>query len=67
MNAAQYFKHVRSLGAFTAQDCLELARQAAELDRSAELRNVARPGVVWYESLHDGSDKCKFSNGITVY
>jgi hypothetical protein len=67
MNTATYFSHARSLGAFTAQDCLAIARQAAELDRAAELRKVPQPVVVWHESLPDGSGTARFSNGITVY
>lgn len=67
MNTDQYFKHARSLGAFTAEDCLELARQAAELDRAAELKKFTAPVVVWHETLPDGSGKLKFSNGVTVY
>ena len=67
MNTAQYFQHARSLGAFTAEDCIALARQAAELDRAAELRKVPAPVVVWTESLPDGSGLCRFSNGVTVY
>ena len=66
MNTAQYFQHARSLGAFTAEDCIALARQAAELDRAAELRNAQKPVVVWYEVNQDGT-RAKFSNGITVY
>lgn len=67
MNAAQYFQTARSLGAFRAEDCLALAREAAELDRAAELRKIPAPVVVWYELLPDGSGKAKFSNGVTVY
>lgn len=67
MNTAQYFKHARSLGAFTSEDCLELARQASSLDLVAEQKKVAAPVLVWHETLPDGSGKLKFSNGITVY
>ena len=66
MNTAQYFKHARSLGAFTAEDCIAMARQAAELDRAAELKKVAQPVVVWYEVNPDGT-RAKFSKGVTVY
>lgn len=66
MNTTEYFKRARSLGAFTAEDCLELARQAAELDRAAELKKVAKPVVVWYEVNPDGTH-AKFSQGVTVY
>lgn len=66
MNTAQYFKHARNLGAFAAEDCLALARRAAELDRAAELKKIAPPVVVWYEVNADGTH-AKFSNGVTVY
>lgn len=66
MNTAQYFKQARSLGAFTAESCIALARQAAELDRAAELKKVAQPVVVWYEVNPDGT-QAKFSKGVTVY
>lgn len=66
MTTTEYFKHARSLGAFTAEDCIELARQAAELDRVAELNKVAKPVVVWYEVNPDGT-RAKFSQGVTVY
>ena len=67
MNTTQYFKQARSLGAFTAEDCIALARQAAELDRAAELKRLPQPVVVWTECLPDGSGSLKFSNGVTVY
>jgi hypothetical protein len=67
MNTTDYFKHARSLGNFTAADCLELARQAAELDRAAELKKVPQPVIVWTECLPDGTGAARFSNGITVY
>lgn len=67
MNTTQYFKHARGLAAFPADDCLDLARQAAELDRAAEMKKIMQPVTVWYESLQDGSGTCKFSNGVTVY
>lgn len=66
MDTTQYFKHARSIGAFTAEDCLYLARRAAELDRAAELGKVAKPVVAWYEVNADGTH-AKFSNGVTVY
>lgn len=66
MNTAEYFKHARSLGAFTAEDCIALARQAAELDRVAELNKTPAPVVAWYELNADGT-QAKFSQGITVY
>lgn len=62
----QYFRHARSLGAFSARDCLIMARQAAELDRAAELRKIAPPVVVWYEVNPDGT-RAKLSRGVTVY
>lgn len=67
MNTAQYFQHARSLGPFSAQDCLALAREAAELDRAAELRKVPQPVVVWTESLPDGTGTLRLSRGVTVY
>ena len=67
MNSAQYFHHARSLGAFKAADCLALAREAAELDRLAELKKVAAPIVAWHEVMPDGSGFVKFANGIKVY
>lgn len=67
MNTTQYFKQARSLGAFTAQDCIALARQAAEFDRAAELKKVPQPTVAWHEVMPDGSQMVRFSNGIKVY
>ena len=66
MNTTQYFQQARSLGAFRADDCLALAREAAELDRQAELKKLPQPVVVWYEVNPDGTH-AKFSNGVTVY
>jgi hypothetical protein len=61
MNAATYYRHIRSLGAFRAVDALALAREAVELDQAAA--NKARvPFVdVWAE------DGCKFSRAVRVY
>lgn len=67
MNTAEYFKHARSLGNFTAEDCIKLARQAEELDRAAKLKSIPQPIVVWYEVMPDGYGFCKFSKGVTVY
>ena len=67
MTTAQHYRHVRSLGAFPAVDCLRMARQAAALDHAAELRRLPLPVTVWVETLPDGSQPLRFSNGITVY
>ena len=66
MNVKDYFKHARSIGAFSAKDCLELARRAHALDVDSELKKLPRPIVVWYEVNPDGT-RMKISNGVTVY
>lgn len=66
MSTVKYFRHARSMGAFTARECLILAREAAELDRAAERKKVIRPIVAGYEVNPDGT-RAKFSLGITVY
>jgi hypothetical protein len=66
MTTTEYFQHARNLGAFTAQDCIALARRAAELDRASELKKVPQPVVVWYEVNPDGTH-ARFSKGVTVY
>lgn len=67
MNTTEYFKHARSLGGFPASQCLALARQAAALDRAAELKKVAQPVLAWHEVMPDGSGFVKFSCGIKVF
>lgn len=67
MTAAEYFMHARTLGAFTAEDCLAMARQASELDRACELSKLALPVMVWHETMPDGDGFGRFSRGITVY
>lgn len=67
MNTTQYFKQARLSGAFTAKDCLRLARQAVAIDDAAKLRNISQPVVVWHEVMPDGSGMARFSHGITVY
>ena len=47
---ANYFKHIRSLGAFSAADSLALAREAAALDEAAEARKYT-PGAVSHERI----------------
>lgn len=66
MKTDEYFKHARGLGAFTAEECLYLARQASELDCLAEAKRTPPPTVVWYEVNPDGT-RAKFSQGLTVY
>ena len=66
MTTAQYFKHIRSLGAFRAIDCIRDARIAAELDRQSAAKRHAGPAEVWTES-QDGAQTLKFSRGIRVF
>ena len=66
MTTAQYFKHIRSLGAFRAIDCIREARIAAELDRQSAAKTHAGPSEVWTES-QDGAQTLKFSRGIRVF
>jgi hypothetical protein len=67
MSAAEYFKHARSLGAFSAADCLELARQAAALDEAAQARKSVPFVDVSCETLPDGSGLVKLSNSVRVF
>lgn len=67
MGTLGYFKHARKLGAFTASDCLTLARAAAELDNAAKDMAHMAPVVVWNETLPDETGLLRASNGITVY
>jgi len=69
MNTQDYFRIARSLGAFSAADCLALAREAAELDRAAAARaaSAAGPDVVAVETLPDGSGAVRLSFGVKVY
>ena len=66
MNTSQYFNHARSLGAFTAEDCLSLARKAAAMDHAIKIETTTKPIVVWYEVNPDGT-KAKFSQGIMMF
>jgi hypothetical protein len=66
MDTYKYFKHARTLGNFTATDCLFIARQAAALDHASALKRIQLPVVVWYEVNPDGTH-AKFSQGVTVY
>lgn len=67
MGIKEYFKHARSLGAFTATECLSMARQAAELDRKAEIASVSQPTLASYEVMPDGSGFIKLSDSVKVY
>lgn len=67
MNAQQYFKHARTLGAFTAEDCLALAREAEALDKAAAVRRIAPPAVVSREVVLDNGDAMSLSFGIKVF
>jgi hypothetical protein len=67
MNEQQYYRHARSLGAFSAQDALALAREAAELDRAAAAKRIAPPAVVAREVMPDDSAPIHLSFGVTVY
>lgn len=67
MNANEYFKHARNLGAFRAEDCLALAREAAALDEAAEAKRLAPPSSECREVLHDGSNELKLSFAIKVF
>jgi hypothetical protein len=63
----EYYHHARRLGAFSAEDCLELARQAAALDQAAATKKIVTPMIAWHEVLPDGSSMLRASDGITVY
>lgn len=62
-----HFKHARSLGTFSAEDCLRLAREAAALDQSAATRRLEPPRDVWREVLPDGSREIRLSSGVRCY
>lgn len=67
MDAKQYYAHARALGAFSAADCLTLAREAAELDRIAAAKKSAPPATIARETMPDGSAPINLSFGIKVY
>lgn len=67
MTTAQYFSHIRSLGAFPAAGALELARKAVEMDNKAAAKCSPSTAVVWHEILPDGSVPLKLSHGVKVY
>jgi hypothetical protein len=67
MNAQEYFKHARGLGAFTAEDCLSLAREAAALDEAAAAKRIAPPATVAREVVLDNGDAITLSFGVKVF
>jgi len=56
MNAASYYKHIRSLAPFRAIEAFALAKEAAELD--AKSRKPNAPTLVCWE---DGEIRLSFS------
>ena len=68
MTTKGYYAHARSLGAFAAENCLRLARQAVSLDEAAEQTKAADvgPSLVCYETLSD-SDPVQLSFSIKVF
>jgi hypothetical protein len=67
MTAADYYKHIRSLGPFPANQALELAREAAALDRAADERKARTgPTQAFYET-QDGSGTIRLSFGVSVF
>lgn len=67
MNVQAYYRRARSLGAFSAVDALLMAREAVALDEAAVARRIVLPGVVWNETLSDGSNALRLSHGVKVY
>lgn len=69
-----YYLHARSLGAFSAEDCLRMARQAVALDdvrrEAREAQETARrpgPSAVCWEYMPDGSAPVRLGFSIKVY
>lgn len=65
MDVKGHYKHCRKLGAFSASDCLALARKAAALDEAAKIKKMPPYAVVGAEYAY-GSWRI-FSRGIKVY
>lgn len=67
MNAREYYRHIRGLGAVRAADALRLAREAAALDLATVMARPTLPAMVWQECLPDGSGALRFSRGVFVF
>lgn len=69
MTTTDYYKHARSLGAFSAAQCLRLAKEAAALDKAAAQRQAAHCGAdaVCVETMPDGSAPVRLSFSIKCY
>lgn len=68
MTRADYYRHIRSLGAFPAVDAYRLAEEAARLDDARQIEHAkTSKRVVSYEVLPDGSSMLRTSRCITVY
>jgi hypothetical protein len=69
MDTRDYFKHIRSLGAFPAAGALALAREAAALDKARDEKRAiaAGPSIAAYEVMPDGTAPVRLSFGIKVY
>jgi len=67
MNAHDYFRHARSLGAFRAEDALALAREAVALDEAAKLKKLAPASLVSYELVDGDTVPVKLSFAVKVF
>jgi len=67
MTVKDYYSHTRSLGAFTAEDCLRLAREAAALDAAAAAKKVPPSSLASYEVMPDGSAPIRLSFSVKVF
>lgn len=67
MNAQDYYRHARTLGAFSAHECFALAREAAALDNAARVKNSVPFVTISCEVLPDESNPLTLSFGIKVF
>lgn len=68
MTIADYYRHARSLANFRAIDCINLARQAMELDRQTAAKRTisAGPDAVSVE-VQANCEPLRLSRSINVF
>lgn len=65
--ARAYYLEARAMGAFRAEDCWRMAKEAAALDENAYAKRRCPPTQVWWESMPDGSAPVKLSAGVYCF
>jgi len=67
MKTPAYYKHIRSLGAFSAAGALQLAREAAALDASSAGRLASNRGPDLVSRFSELGTQARLSFSIKVY